>query len=103
MSERGSGEGAAELTAQAKRAADEAERRARETSRVKFDASEEQLKRSTGDIALGGVDAKPEQIKPQIPPQASTQKPTQAPQDGMNRLLRAKKKAQDEMDGESNG
>lgn len=103
MNERGAGAAAAELTAEAKRAVQEAERLARDTSKVKFEASDEQLKRTTGAIAMGGAEAKPEQIKPASTPEATPQKPVQSPQEGMNRLLRAKKKAQDEMDGEKNG
>lgn len=103
MTERGAGEGVEALTAEAKRAVQEAERKARDTAKVKFEATAEQIKKSSGDIAIGGADAKPEQIKPKAPPQAAPEKPKPAPQDGMNRLLRAKKKAQDEMDGEKNG
>ncbi|MFZ4575576.1 MAG: glutamine amidotransferase [Phycisphaerales bacterium] len=96
MTDRGAGQGAAELTAEAKRAVAEAEKKARETAKVKFEARPDQLKKPTTDVALGGADAQPQILKSKARPSDDKAAPP-APGEGMSRLLKAKKKAQDDM------
>lgn len=84
----------AELEAQA-RAAFKA---ANETAKAKFEATPEALKKAqTGGVILGGADATPSPTRITPRPTDTSGKPV-APGEGMNRLLKAKQKARDEMD-----
>lgn len=92
LAERGGKMSAAELEAQAREAA----RQAVKTAGAKFEVSEEQLKAAgKGGVAMGGAKAK-------VTPTRDLKKPAGA-DEGMGRLLKAKKKAQEEMGEESNG
>ncbi len=84
---------ATEARLAAAKAAQEAARN-RDTARAKFEASPEQLKRGSADIAMGGADAKPEIIKPKPRP---TEGAAPQPGEGMSRLMQAKRKAREEM------
>ncbi len=108
MTERGAGQGAGmaaeALTAEAKKAVADAEKRAKETAKVKFEANAEQMRKNVKDVALGGAAATPEILKAK--PRPTDEKPganPAAPGEGMSRLLKAKKKAQDGMGGEEEG
>jgi uncharacterized membrane protein len=85
------------LTEEARRIMVEAEKRQREAARVKFEASPEQLRKPVRDVAVGGADATPEILKPKSRPTDGGPAKPAAPGEGMSRLLKAKKKAQDEM------
>jgi len=90
-----------QLTQEAKLAAQKATQeaaRGRETSKAKFEATPDQLKRNKSDIAMGGADVKPEAIKPK--PRPVDGGAAQQPGEGMSRLMQAKKKAQQEMGDE---
>ncbi|MFA6043928.1 MAG: glutamine amidotransferase [Phycisphaerales bacterium] len=77
----------AELETQAREAA----RQAVKTASAKFEVSEEQLKAAgKGGVAMGGAEAK-------VTPTRELKKPPGGADEGMGRLLKAKKKAQDEM------
>ena len=81
----------AELEAQAREAA----RQAVKTAGAKFEVSEEQLKAAgKGGVAMGGAEAK-------VTPTRDLTKG--AADEGMGRLLKAKKKAQDEMGEDAHG
>ncbi|MBS0198556.1 MAG: VWA domain-containing protein [Planctomycetes bacterium] len=81
-----------DLEAQAKAAV----RASQEVAKTKFEATPESLKRSVeAPIIMGGADAKPQPTQPKARP---TDAPKQAPGEGMNRLLKAKQKAREEMD-----
>lgn len=83
--------------------------RAAQTSKVKFEASAEQLKGMGKDpsagIALGGADAAPQKIVDKTrPTDTSAPKATQGDVDeGLSRLMKAKKKAREGMDEEQKG
>lgn len=79
----------------AKQAKDEAQR-AVSTAGRKFEATTEQLKTSSGPIAMGGTDAKPQKIEDKPRPVDQPQQPGE----GMNRLMQAKKKAREGMEDE---
>lgn len=86
---------ASELEAAAKQAVKDAGTQAKDTASRKFEASAEQLKQaSQGKIAMGGADARPEKIVDKARPVDG------GGEDGMNRLLKAKKKAQEDMQDE---
>ncbi|MBL9001173.1 MAG: VWA domain-containing protein [Phycisphaerae bacterium] len=93
IAKRGAGDiSAAELESQARAAV----KTAQDTAKAKFEASPEALKKAqTGSVILGGADAKPEPVKPKPRP---TDAPKAAPDEGMGRLLKAKKKAREEME-----
>ncbi len=83
----------AELEAQAREAA----RQAVKTASVKFEASAEQLKNAgKSGVAIGGAEAR-------VTPTRVLKKDGPSSEEGMGRLLKAKKKAQDEMGEDSNG
>lgn len=71
-------------------------------ARAKFEASEEQLKRvsTQGPPALGGADAKPRDDRPYTPKDAGTAAKAVDAAEGMNRLLKAKQKAREDMGDE---
>jgi uncharacterized membrane protein len=115
MVQRGSGDGAradtradtraADLEREARQAAIRAAQAAASVSNVKFEASAEQVKAqgrgNAPSIALGGADARVEKqaggppALPNAPGGAGKQQA--APGEGMNRLLKAKQKARDDM------
>jgi hypothetical protein len=83
----------------AKQAKEEAQRLT-QTSKAKFEASSEQLREvreSGGGVAMGGADAKPRPTQPKAPPTDAKGGEEQ----GMNRLMQAKKKAREEMEDQS--
>lgn len=84
----------AELERQAKSAA----KQAQETAKAKFEATPDMLKDTAkGPIAMGGADAQVRKIEQKQRPADPGNKPQQ-PDEGMSRLLKAKKKAQEGMD-----
>jgi len=83
----------------AKQAKEEAQRLT-QTSKAKFEASSEQLREvreAGGGVAMGGADAKPRPTQPKAPPTDAKAGEEQ----GMNRLMQAKKKAREEMEDQS--
>lgn len=111
MVERGSGEGAkaADLERDAREAARRAAQAAAGVSNVKFEATAEQVKAQgrggAPGIALGGAEAR---VQPRGPGGAPPPLPGEggkggAPGEGMNRLLKAKQKARDDMDEGAKG
>lgn len=74
----------------------EAEKKAQATSKVKFEASAEQLRRADRPVALGGADAKPEAMKVRAAPTDAPKGPSA--EEGMNRLMKAKQKAREGME-----
>ncbi len=66
------------------------------TAKAKFEASAEQIRRPTGTIAMGGADARPEPRS--VADKEAAKGGPQAPGEGMGRLMKAKKKAQEGMD-----
>lgn len=62
-------------------------------AKVKFEASPERAKKPSGEVALGGSEARPTPTAPR-PPQKDG---GASDPEGMSRLLKAKRKAQDEM------
>lgn len=100
IASRGSGEGAlspTELEAQAKAAV----KAAQEVSKAKFEASPELIRKTQQTtVIVGGADAKVTQqtARPRpVDPPSQTPQPQQ-PGEGMSRLLKAKKKARDDME-----
>lgn len=100
LANRGSGESAlspTELEAQAKAAV----KSAQEVSKAKFEASPELIRKTQqSTVIVGGADAK---VSPQTTRPRPVDTPSQAPQpqqpgEGMSRLLKAKKKARDDME-----
>jgi hypothetical protein len=84
----------ADLERQAKAAA----RQAQDTARAKFEATPDMLRDAgKAPIALGGADAQVRKIEEKTRPTDAAQKPP-APDEGMSRLLKAKKKAQEGME-----
>ncbi|HLP84158.1 MAG TPA: glutamine amidotransferase, partial [Phycisphaerales bacterium] len=79
----------------AKQAKEEAQR-AVSTAGRKFEATTEQLKGASGNIAMGGADAKPQKIEEKARPVDQPQQPGE----GMSRLMQAKKKAREGMEDE---
>lgn len=100
IASRGSGEGAlspTELEAQAKAAV----KSAQEVSKAKFEASPELIRKTQQTtVIVGGADAKVSQqtTKPRPVDQPSPTQQPQQPGEGMSRLLKAKKKARDDME-----
>ncbi len=81
----------------ARQAKDEAQRLT-QTSKAKFEANSEQLREvreGGGGVAMGGADAKP---RPTVPKAGPTDAPNAGEEQGMSRLMQAKKKAREEMD-----
>lgn len=66
-------------------------------SKVKFEASAEQLKKPIAPVAMGGADAKPETTQSKAV-QDQIKQAQAKPGEGMGRLLQAKKKAREGMD-----
>ncbi|MFO0832766.1 MAG: VWA domain-containing protein [Phycisphaerales bacterium] len=84
----------AELERQAKAAA----RQAQETSKAKFEATPDMLRDAgKGPVAMGGADAQVRKVEERQRPTDPGGKPP-APDEGMSRLLKAKKKAQEGME-----
>lgn len=67
------------------------------SAKTKFEASPEQLKKPAAPIAMGGPDAKPELKSTKAATDAAK---AQSPSDGLGRLMKAKKKAQEGMEDE---
>lgn len=67
-----------------------------QTAKAKFEATPEQLRRPT-DVAMGGPEAMPERPRAFKP---DAQKKPGEPDDGMSALMKAKKRAREEMDEE---
>jgi len=99
IANRGSGDqalSATELEAQAKAAV----KLAQEVSKAKFEASPEQVRKTQqSTVIMGGAESRvtPQAVKPR-PVDAPTNQPPSPPGEGMSRLLKAKKKARDDMD-----
>ena len=70
------------------------------TAKAKFEASAEQIRRPTGTIAMGGADARPEPRS--VADKEAAKGGPQAPGEGMGRLMKAKKKAQERTLGRPN-
>ncbi|MCX5691673.1 MAG: glutamine amidotransferase, partial [Planctomycetota bacterium] len=98
IASRGSGEGAlspTELEAQAKAAV----KSAQEVSKAKFEASPELIRKTQQTtVIVGGADAKVSQQTTKPRPVDQPSQPQQQPGEGMSRLLKAKKKARDDME-----
>jgi uncharacterized membrane protein len=74
---------------------------AMEASRRKFEASPEQLKKGSTQIALGGADARPEVLRDKPRPVDSSPGAKPQESEGMSRLLKAKQKARGEMEDDT--
>lgn len=95
MAERAARSGKSEEPASRTVSRDE-RKQAEQTAKAKFEATPDQLKRTDAPIALGGAQATPRDTRPYVAPPGEAKKAIDAAE-GMNRLLKAKQKARDDM------
>jgi hypothetical protein len=93
IAQRAAGTGRTLTPAELEREAKEAAKRAVEAAGRKFEVSPEQVKKSSGPVVMGGADAKVQPMP--VKPRPTDAKPPEG--EGMGRLLKAKRKAQEEM------
>lgn len=84
--------------AEGQRAAERVMAGEEKNAKVKFEASVDQLRKSSAPIAMGGPDARPESRSAAVDKGEAGK--AQAPGDGLGRLMKAKKKAREGMEDE---